>query len=432
MDALSNAFAAVDRSHAHACKAVANVGPMLTAGLPNLGLQWSSLSKAKEQYAHAFTGWSFVAIRAIASRIAGQPVCVGRLAKAPKTGRKMAAGFVDPLGSHPFLDVVAAPNPVMVQWSLVFSTVASLLATGRAAWWLPETQGGLQLWPLPTTWLEPADPFRSAWKLRPFGGIQSYDIAGEDICSFLLPDPSNPLESISPLQSQALAISTDEEIQASQFRAFVNGVHPGLMIRVGKLPGMAGQPGERPVLTPEQRIEITDAVLKLYGGTAKRNSPLIVDGMIEGVDKLTSTPDEMDFLDSGKQTKSRILQAFGVNPVVAGELEGANRASSAVAGQHFADSTCNPLIELLSQSLTRFVAARFAQPGEKLVAWIECCRANDPEQTLAEWKAGMAAGHVTQNEFRREILGLPEVPGGDVFRDALGNPINEAQSDEGE
>jgi phage portal protein BeeE len=154
---------------------------------------------------------------------------------------------------------------------------------------------------------------------------------------------------------------------------------------------------------------------------------LLIDGLIEGVERLSNAPAEMDFLQSGQQVKSRILQAFGVNPIIAGEVESANRASSAMAAQHFCESTVNPLIELLSQSLTRYVAGRFASTGEKLVAWIEPARANDPEQRLNEWKAAIASGFVSQNEVRTQLLNLPSVDGGDVFRDSLGNPIQETR-----
>ena len=38
--------------------------------------------------------------------------------------------------------------------------------------------------------------------------------------------------------------------------------------------------------------------------------------------------------------------------------------------------------------------------NERLVVWIESCRANDPEQTLKEWELGLRFGAVTQNEYR--------------------------------
>jgi hypothetical protein len=89
-----------------------------------------------------------------------------------------------------------------------------------------------------------------------------------------------------------------------------------------------------------------------------------------------------------------------------------------VAAQLFAEHTVNPLLELMSEVLTEWVAKRF-EPN--LVAWIDPARANDPELRLSEWKAAASLGYVTQNEFRRNVLNLPDVAGGDEFRDALGN-----------
>lgn len=208
---------------------------------------------------------------------------------------------------------------------------------------------------------------QTSWYLRADNSSDECEIANEDIASFCLPDPSSPFGCVSPLQTQAAAVSIDENIQRTQFDLFKSGIHPQVAIRVGKVPGTSGDfrttdAGERQVLTAEQRTEVVEAIMRLYSGTAKRNHPLILDGMIEGVDRLSSTPAEMDFLESGQQTKARILQAFGVNPIIAGEIENANRASAAVAGQLFAEHTVNPLLELMSQVLTEWVAKRF-EPG---------------------------------------------------------------------
>ncbi|QDT72211.1 phage portal protein [Lacipirellula limnantheis] len=433
MDVLSQAFADADRSFMAASKAVGSSVPRsLVGGMPSIGAFSSSLSKASEQYQH-YSGWAYVAVRAIASRIAGQSVCVGRVGTARKPGRKLTLPqsfksideLIEPLASHPFLTAVAAPNPLQTQWSLIYSSVASMLLTGRSCWWLVEENGELQIWPIPSHWIEPADRMRSGWKLRPPGLGQAFDVPATDIIPFILPDPSNPLGlGVSPLQSQAMAVATDEEIQKSQFAAFQNGVFPSLAFKIGTLPGMApGQPGDKPILTAEQRIELVSAVKRLYTGGSKAGEPLILDGLIESVDKISNLPEEMDYLDSGLQTKNRILQAYGVNPVVAGQLEGANRASSFVASMHFAESTCNPLIEQISQTLTRFACQRFSTPTQKLVAWVEPVKPNDSEMRLNEWKAALAAGVVSPNEFRQAVLNIDAMAGGDVVRDALGNPM---------
>jgi len=419
VDAITNANAEFDMMRANAKAAVGSTASAslvggTTGALSLDSLTGSSISKAKEQYRH-FKGWAYVAVRAIAQRIAGQDLFVGRVRSSPTGGRKLIlpkslksiGDRIEPIESHPLLDAVDQPNPIMVRWSLLYSTVSSLKLTGRAFWWITDGEDGkLNIWPIPSDWIEPGDPMRATRLVRPYGGVDQIELPGEDVAHFCLPDPSNPFGSMSPLQSQSAAIATDEAIQTAQHRSFQNGVFPGLLIKVGRLPGMMpGQPGERPVLEPEQRQELVDAVRKLYGGALRNNSRLIVDGMIEGVEKITNMPSEMDFLDSGKQTKARILQAFGVNPIIVGDVADATRAQAIVAEKSFCQNTCNPIIELLSQVLTRWVGQRFS--GENLVAWLAPCRADDPEQTLAEWEAALKVGAVDLSEFRSHVLNLP-------------------------
>ena len=71
---------------------------------------------------------------------------------------------------------------------------------------------------------------------------------------------------------------------------------------------------------------------------------------------LSHKPSEMGFLDSSALTKSDIFEGFGVNPISAGQVEHANRASSAVADRHLCANTVNPIIETMSQVMTKWVA----------------------------------------------------------------------------
>jgi hypothetical protein len=108
-----------------------------------------------------------------------------------------------------------------------------------------------------------------------------------------------------------------------------------------------------------------------------------------------------------------------VNPLVVGETENSNRASAVVSQQNFVE-TVNPICELMSQTLTRWAKSYYAEP---LIVWLDPCRVHDPEQKLKEWQTARAVGDVSTNEFRRNVLNLPDVPGGDVFRDSMGNEI---------
>ncbi|MBS0208728.1 MAG: phage portal protein [Planctomycetes bacterium] len=414
-DSLTHALSFADRLRAGCRKtASASAGQFLVNQPNGSALYRPGIMQAAEQYRH-FRGWTYCAVRAIAQRVAGQSVYVARVTDAPVTGRKGLAlprglkalgDRLEPLAAHPLLSALDDPNELMVRWSLLFITVASLELTGRAHWWLAASPRGNEIWPIPAHWIEPVDPMRGAWCLRPFGGASEVILPGEDVAYFSLPDPGNPFGWTSPLQTQALAVSADEELQNSQYRAFRNGIFPQFAITVGSVTDAISGKGVRPVLEPEQRQQVTEAIKSYYQGAMNYGWPLLLDGMIEKIEPLTTAPREMDFLDSGKQTKSRIMQAFGVNPLIVGEIEGANRAQAVVAEQIFCSSTINPLLELMGQTLTGFVGHKFAAPGEKLVAWLEPCRADDPEERRADWEVALKYGAATLNEYRVQVLNL--------------------------
>lgn len=409
--ALSAAFAAADVLVRQArTQAAKGPTPSESGGLSPV---WT-LSRAREQERHN-TGWVYSSIRAIASRISGQPIRVGRkTAKRPVPRQRaldVAPGWVKQLDNievlerHPLLDALADPNPLHVQWSLLFLTVAGLELTGRAYWMLSEGQAGAtEIWPLPASWVRPLNEpgrWNASYEVQPRHGAEPFQVPGEAMLAFSYPDPADPLYgAASPLQALAGAVSADEAITEAQRRTFAQGYWPGLAITMARNVSPSGQEGTRPILTKEQRGQILSAVREAYEGVARFGEPIILDGLIERVDKLSNSPAEMDFRDSGGYTKSRITQGFGVSPIVLGEIEGANRASATVADEHFCN-TLNPKIELLSQVMTGWFAPHYGDPD--LLVWLEECRAKDVDAERADWQQAIGAGAVTRDEVRARL-----------------------------
>ena len=207
------------------------------------------LSKHTEQLRH-FRGWTYVAINRIATKLAGQKVCMGRIVaeSLEEQRRRMYKSWQLPahvkayadddelevIQTHPLLMAIKQPNPVMVQWALLYSTVAGLELTGRIYWWMPVVDGHLNVWPIPADWITPKhtkERLHVGFELRPPGHIgDAYQIPPEDIAVFTLPDPSNPVESFSPLRAQAPAIATDESMQMAQYRSFKNDLFPSMLL----------------------------------------------------------------------------------------------------------------------------------------------------------------------------------------------------------
>src|SRR5690606_11079771 len=101
----------------------------------------------------------------------------------------------------------------------------------------------------------------------------------------------------------------------------------------------------------------------------------------------------------------------------------ANRASAAVADSIFISSKIGPIVQMLSIVLTESLAPRFASPTERLVAYIEAPTPNDPEMRLRKWQFAAQNRIVTPNEYRRAVLNLPDMPGGDTWDDVDASPL---------
>lgn len=415
MDAITKALNDVERMRtSFAIKAASSpsVANVVASGQA-LGMVRPSVTTASEQLSH-FKGWVWSAVRLIASRIAGQSIYVAREPKRPKRGKQLGDDL-EPLDSHSLLDALADPSELHTEWSLKFVTVASLELTGRALWWVTKDNGRQVILHIPTSWIVSVDARRTVWKIRPNGSTEEFPLSGDEVCHFFYPDPADPLGAISPLSRIAEALLTDEEISTAQFKAFRNGIFPKVVLTAGRLPDSPnGVKGNRPCLTAEQRQQLITAIKGAYQGTLRADEPFIIDGLIEDISKLSNTIAEMDFLNSAKLTKSKVLQGFGVSPILLGEVEGANRASATVADEIFCAAKVNPLIELLSQSMTAWLGPMFAGPREKLCVWIDPAVANDPELDLKRWELGSWMGAVTKNEFRRHVLNLRDTADGNT------------------
>lgn len=403
-------------------------------GLPD-PLERPDFGQAAEQYRH-FRGRVFAAVRVITQRISGQPVFVGRIVEPGCSHRSLKSllddGTIRPselstavkhlgperleiLEDHPLKRAIEDPNDLMVRSTLFGMTIPSWLVTGRAFWLLSETNGRRGIIPIPTTWVVPRHKegkLRAEWEIRPPNRLDKpLIVPGDALAQFSFADPANPLGCISPLQMLARSVLADESIQIAQQVAFQNGINPHVALIAGDISG--GDAKRRVKLTVTQRRQLTTWMKREYQGAQKHGLPIILDAMIRDVKILSHSPAEMAFLDSSAMTKGDIFEGFGVNPISAGQVQDANRASSAIADQHLCCNTVNPMIETMSEVITKWVAPRFAQKGERLKVWIAPCEPYDPELALKKWEFAAKQFCVDQNDIRTRLLGLPPWKGGD-------------------
>ena len=395
-----------------------------------------AIDSAAEQYAHN-QGSVFSAISIPSKRIAGQPVFVGRITKNPQKSRTLKSYLkqgrfsrdrlplhikelnpenVEIIEEHPLLDTLNDPNDLVTRFPLMMETTASLQLTGQAYWMLLPEDGRIKLIYLPATWVTPVHEkgkFYARWKVSVPGSLaEPIPVPGENMAYFSYPDPADPFGCLAPLQRLAKIVLTDESIQTAQDVTFRNGIVGMMALTVGDGVTESAQSGGLELET-WQRNQLLNSIRKQYQGAAKAGLPIILDALVRDVKQISTTPSEMAFQSAGEMTEARIYKGFGVNPISAGQVEGANRASSAVADHHLVSNVINPMAALMSQVITKWIAPHFGGGDrEKLVFWIEPAEAFDPELRLKKIELGTKYLSFTRNDLRQE-LGYPPIDGWD-------------------
>jgi len=404
--------------------------------------QYGRSAQDERQLIH-YRGWNYSSIKPIAVTIAGQPVRVARKTArgrpSPKRTVKAATLGVqnlprwikaanpqslDVYEDHPILDVFDEPNDIMTKWHLLYTTVVCLQLCGKCHWWLTTNKetGKPCIWPIPPSWIQPVHTKEKAfdsWLLMPGGTGQPVPIPRDEIVYFFYPDPGNPLGVVSPMSACGRMVVADDAIWEAQSRTFRQGIWPGLAVIAGEYIDEDGEEGGRPLLEREQRQQIYTAIRRAWGGVMNMSEPLILDALIKDIKKITNTPAEMDFMESSKMTKAAIQQTHGTNPSIMGEIEGLNRATAIAGRWNFADFVVNPLIQMISETLTFSIAKALAEDDEKLFLWIEPYHPDDQSERRANYTAGAQIGaKIRQDEARTLLLNLPPLgpdEGGDEF-----------------
>jgi len=368
--------------------------------------EYGATDRKDGQRFRQYKNWVYICVSYIVRKIAAQPVKAGEIIGAddnperggrprrksiakhrlPKhIGEKAGAGDVVELTHHDALDAIAHPNEFQSKNEFLQISVANILLSG-ICYWIKGSQTdsdgnrNLEAIAVPSWWLIPSHkngPF-SSYTFRPPGVAEGVQLPGDVVDKTYLPCPWSLTDVWSPLHATVSATQIDEHILHNQVEMFARGIMPNLALRVGKIAGPDGKPTLPPTLNDVQRRQLVRSVRTVWSRTMNYGDPAILDGLIDGIERIQMTPAEMDWIQSGKVTKERIFQAFGVNPIVVGEITGANRAQAQVAEQSAADNCINPLIDLLSCTLTDRWGPLYETP-KRLAVWIEPWIPTDPD-----------------------------------------------------
>lgn len=404
-----------------------------TGGFAQLN-QFQDQAANRQRYS-LFRGHVYSAVHAIAMEAAGQPVHVGRQAKKGEKERKpggrkdhwvrsrmtisarskSARSEMEVIDDHALLEDLEYPNRIQTRWQFVYSYIANLCLTGWAfivAGPKKGEGGGFEFYSVPTTWVVPIHEKGAFTEFKifnprdPSAGSNAKPIPGNQVGFAYLPNPADPMSALAPAAAQMPAVKIDDYIQSSQQVFFENGIFPSVIVKVGANPHPDLPGGVRPRLTAVQRRQVYAAIKKVSGGIANYGNPAIVDGLIESIERLSMTQNEIGWEKSEKAVRSRILSAFGVHPFILGEEMAGSYAQAYIVQDRFFKRV-NTFLDLLSVVMSGFVGEDELITEKDLMIWWDECKAVDPSMERAAWDKARDRDDVTQNEYRAQILSLP-------------------------
>jgi len=397
-----------------------NIGSLLSPGAGMSQLSGFSDRAANSRRYELNRGWVHAAVNALAMEGASQEVKMGRLVNdktkdEPKKKKsingnhfvKSAREEYETLTSHPFLDALEKPNTIQYRWQFVYSFIANLCLTGWSYVVMDtDEEGNPEFCCMPTTWVEPIhDPTPFAkFKIRnPNNPMQDAEpLDASQVRFAFIPNPSNPLAATSLAGSQMAAIRIDDYIQSSQTAFFQNGIFPSVIVTVGSDPHPHAGKGIRPRLSAAQRRQVYSAIKSASAGVANYGNPAIVDGLIESIERLSATQNEMGWEKSEKAIRTRILSAFGVHPYILGEEMAGSYAQAYNVEKRFYKRV-NSFLDMLSLLMTDFVVDTV---DSDLFVWWQPCEPVNPDLEIRKWDSARNRDDVSQNEYR-EWMGLP-------------------------
>ncbi len=343
------------------------------------------------QIKHGHRGWVYGCVQAIADRVAGLDY-------------RMVRGDRE-LEKHPFLDLLAHPNPLQSRHNLFHSTASILKLCGNHYWFIGRAPTGKprEIWPLTPEHmsllvLSETSPGGDGWTPQYLWNGQV--IRNENLLHLKLPNPASFWVGASPVEAAAYAADASLYAQIYQRNFFVNNARPDFIV----------------ILPPQQVADeksakrVWDIIRDRHQGLEMAHRPLVL-GNGSDVKTLSMSQSDQKYLDAMNATRDLIHAIYCVPIAKRGLVADSNRANSEAADYTFNRDCIQPFAQLLASHLTELSQRLFRDDA---VFEFESCVEDDLAKQREQEAHDLEYGLASRNEIR-ELRGLPPVEGGDVI-----------------
>lgn len=297
---------------------------------------WEAGSGEADEYKKAADKYSaselvFMCVNRIAEVGAGADLCVYRQGE---DGEEKVPG-------HPFLDLVARPNPFMASGELMEATLVWLELAGDAFWYLRRDGGPpFEVWPLRPDRVTVVPDEKEYVKHFVYEvNFKKWKLPPSDVVHFRRFHPTKEHAGLGALQAAGYSVNLDIAAQQSNLALFENAMRVSGVFE-----------SERDTWDAGQRSLMEEYVKERYTGEpAKAHKPLFLWGGFKFKEG-SVTPREAEFVDSRKLNRQNVPAVFGV-PQGLLFTEDINLANARMAEYFFMKFTMQPKLARLAQRI---------------------------------------------------------------------------------
>ena len=305
---------------------------------------------------------------------------------------------------HRFLDFMEQPNPLYEMTSSAIWRLHEiyLLLVGESFFLIERDDHGrpIELWNVPPHWV----------KMTPYLGNPTYTITSPGGLTMTVPvDDMFVMKQLNPLdpfmrglgmaESIADEVEIDEYAAKFQKRFFYNDATPPVVFLM-------------PDATNEQRDAFMARWNQKHKGVENSHRAAALSGNVDVKELGSNDGKNLGFIESRIAMRDAVLEHFGVPREIMGITENSNRATADSAQYIYAKNVLTPRIKMREEAINKQLLPLF---GDNLVWRFDPVIPYDKDFDKAKALDAYNAGLITKNEAR-ELLDLPDVDGGNVFK----------------
>lgn len=368
-----------------------------------------------EEYLKAYIGYVYTAVGAIAQDVASIDLHLFK-ATFTKNGPETTEIY-----EHPALSVINYMNTISTFYDVIEATQTYLELTGEAFWVVLKDGKGMprEIWPLRPDWVKiiPSPTEVIDHYNYYAGGVisEKVEIPKENIIPFKYFHPMNPYRGKGTVQAAALPFDILNFAGEYNRNFFFNSAIPSMIFSTDQK-------------ISEQTVKrFLNQWQQSFGGRSKSNKVAFL-GQGLKLDKVSQTPQEMDFARQMEMMRDDVLAVFKVPKTIIGITSDVNKASAESTTRAFMGRVISPRMRKMVASLNEFFLPMFVGADNSYFFDFYDPAPEDMEVKLKKYESARKYTWMTPNEIRIEE-NMEPLPGGDDLFAPLGGGANSFSTD---